>query len=85
MVSPIGLLGATYVGIFEMGITFVIWLKALKFSKTTARVSNLIYLSPFLSLVFIYLSVGEQILFSTVIGLILIVVGIFVQQYSSLE
>ncbi len=85
MVSPIGLLGATYVGIFEMGITFVIWLKALKFSKTTARVSNLIYLSPFLSLVFIYLFVGEQILFSTVIGLILIVVGIFVQQYSSLE
>ncbi len=48
MVSLIGLLGATYVGIFEMGITFVIWLKALKFSKTTARVSNLIYLSPFL-------------------------------------
>jgi drug/metabolite transporter (DMT)-like permease len=85
MVSPIGLLGATYVGIFEMGITFVIWLKALKFSKTTARISNLIYLSPFLSLVFIYLFVGEQILFSTVIGLILIVVGIFVQQYSSLE
>ncbi len=78
MVSPIGVLGATYIGIFEMGITFVIWLKALKFSQTTARVSNLIYLSPFLSLVFIYFLVGEQMLFSTVIGLILIVVGIFV-------
>jgi drug/metabolite transporter (DMT)-like permease len=85
IVSPLGLFGATYVGIFEMGITFVIWLKALKFSKTTAHVSNLIYLSPFLSLVFIYLFVGEQILLSTVIGLILIVVGIFIQQYSSLK
>jgi len=85
IVSPLGLLGATYVGIFEMGITFVIWLKALKFSKTTAHVSNLIYLSPFLSLVFIYLFVGEQILLSTVIGLMFIVVGIFVQQYSSLK
>ncbi|MFX1521809.1 MAG: DMT family transporter [Promethearchaeota archaeon] len=83
MVPPLGLLGAIYVGIFEMGITFVIWLKALKFSKTTASVSNLIYLSPFLSLVFIYLFVGEQILFSTVMGLILIVVGIFMQQYSN--
>ncbi|MFX1465402.1 MAG: DMT family transporter [Promethearchaeota archaeon] len=83
--SPFGLFGATYVGIFEMGITFVIWLKALKFSKTTAHVSNLIYLSPFLSLVFIYLFVGEQIMLSTVIGLILIVVGIFVQQFSSLK
>ena len=38
-----GLLGAVYVGIFEMGITFVIWLKALNLSKTTAQVSNFIY------------------------------------------
>lgn len=55
-----GLAGAAYVGIFEMGITFVLWLKALKLSKTTAQVSNLIYLSPFLSLVLIHLVVGEK-------------------------
>jgi len=30
-----GLVGAFYVGLFEMGITFVLWLKALKLSKTT--------------------------------------------------
>jgi drug/metabolite transporter (DMT)-like permease len=30
-----GILGATYVGLFEMGITFLIRLKALKLSKTT--------------------------------------------------
>lgn len=81
--ETLGVLGVIYVGLFEMGITFVIWLKALKLSRTTAQVSNLIYLSPFLSLVLIHLLVGEKILFSTIIGLILIVSGIGLQQYAS--
>ncbi len=78
-----GILGAVYVGLFEMGITFVIWLKALKFSKTTVGISNLVFLSPFISLIFIYFIVGEKILFSTIIGLIFIVTGIIIQQHSS--
>ncbi len=78
--SGAGLAGAAYVGIFEMGITFVLWLKALKLSRTTAQVSNLIYLSPFVSLVLIRFVVGETILISTIIGLIFIVVGIILQQ-----
>ena len=45
-----GLLGGVYIGLFEMGITFLVWLKALKNAKTTAHVVNLIYLVPFLSL-----------------------------------
>ncbi|MFW5701528.1 MAG: DMT family transporter, partial [Bacteroidota bacterium] len=48
-----GLAGAAYVGLFEMGITFVLWLRALNLSRTTAQVSNLIYISPFLSLAII--------------------------------
>ncbi len=75
-----GLFGATYVGFFEMGITFVFWLKALKLSRTTAQVSNLIYLAPFISLVLIHFIVGEKILLSTIIGLIFIVAGIILQQ-----
>lgn len=75
-----GLFGATYTGLFEMGITFILWLKALSLSKTTAKVSNLIYLSPFFSLVIIRFAVGEEILTSTVIGLILIISGILVQR-----
>jgi drug/metabolite transporter (DMT)-like permease len=74
-----GFYGAVYVGVFEMGITFVFWLKALRLSATTAQVSNLIYLSPFLSLIFIYLLVGETILVSTIIGLILIMTGLIIQ------
>lgn len=75
-----GLTGATYVGFFEMGITFVLWLKALRLSRTTAQVSNLIYLSPFVSLVLIHLIVGETIMLSTITGLVFIVAGIILQQ-----
>jgi drug/metabolite transporter (DMT)-like permease len=82
VIPPInGLLSSIYVGLFEMGITFLVWLKALKLSKTTARVSNLIFLAPFISLIFIHRIVGEKILFSTIVGLILIVTGIITQQY----
>ena len=74
-----GLLGAVYVGIFEMGVTFVYWLFALKFSTNSAKVANLIFISPFLSLIFIYFLVGEQILVSTFIGLVFIITGLLIQ------
>jgi drug/metabolite transporter (DMT)-like permease len=64
-----------------MGVTFTLWMMALKLSSTTAKVSNLIYLSPFISLILIHFFVGEVILLSTIIGLGLIVGGIVLQQY----
>ncbi len=75
------LAGAIYIGMFEMGITFVLWLKALQLSKTTAQVSNFIFLVPFLSLIVIHMTVGETIYPSTIIGLVFIIVGILLQQY----
>jgi drug/metabolite transporter (DMT)-like permease len=75
-----GVLGGVYVGLFEMGITFLAWLQALKNAKTTAHVVNLIYLVPFCSLVVIALVVGEQILPSTVVGLLFIIAGIILQK-----
>jgi drug/metabolite transporter (DMT)-like permease len=81
LVSAEGLLGSLYVGAFEMGITYVVWLYALRLSRTTAQVSSLIYLTPFLSLVVVHVVVGERIYGSTVMGLILIVGGILLQHY----
>lgn len=75
-----GLLGAAYVGTFEMGACFVLWLMAMKLTDNTARISNLIFLSPFLSLVFIYFLLGEKILPATFIGLTLIVAGLLCQR-----
>jgi drug/metabolite transporter (DMT)-like permease len=78
-----GVWSALYIGLFEMGITFVVWLKALKYSETTAKVSNLIYLSPFFSLFIINIFLEEKILISTLFGLCLIILGIIIQQKST--
>ena len=78
-----GLLGSAYIGLFEMGITFVLWQSALSMSSTVARVTSLAFVTPFLSLLMLYLVLGELILPSTVIGIILIISGLLVQQYFS--
>jgi drug/metabolite transporter (DMT)-like permease len=78
--SPLGFLGAAYVGVFEMGAAFVLWLSAMRHAANTARLANLIFLSPFLSLVFIHFFVGEEILPSTFAGLFLIMAGLAVQR-----
>ncbi|MGY6554400.1 MAG: DMT family transporter [Wenzhouxiangella sp.] len=75
-----GLAGAAYVGVFEMGLAFALWLGAMRLTTSTARISNLIFLSPFLSLFFIRAFVGETILPSTWIGLGLIIAGLALQQ-----
>ncbi|MCK5337973.1 MAG: DMT family transporter [Bacteroidales bacterium] len=75
-----GMGGSLYVGLFEMGLTYVLWLKALQLSSTTAKVSNLVYISPFLSLMFVSVAVGESIYLYTMIGLSLIVGGIILQR-----
>ncbi|NWO07901.1 MAG: DMT family transporter [Alteromonadaceae bacterium] len=74
------LAAAVYVGVFEMGIAFVLWSRAMKKAENTSKVSNLIFISPFLSLVFIYFILGERILPSTYVGLVLIIGGLWLQQ-----
>ena len=75
-----GILGAAYVGIFEMGVSFILWLMAMKLTDNTARISNLIFISPFLSLIFIHFILGEHIVTGTFIGLLLIVAGLLCQK-----
>lgn len=74
-----GFLGACYVGLFEMGLTFIVWLKAMQLTHNASQVANLIFISPFLSFVFISYFVGEQILLSTVLGFIFIIIGLLIQ------
>jgi len=62
-----------YVGLFEMGITFVLWLTALQRARRAAQLGQLVYLTPFLSLLFLHLVIGEPLLPATFIGLLLIV------------
>ena len=76
-----GIMAVSYVGVFEMGITFVLWLKALQLAENTAKVGSLIYLSPFISFFLLYFILGEEILKTTIIGLVLIIAGIAIQKY----
>lgn len=74
-------LGAgVYVGLFEMGVAFLLWQMAVRTVSRTAKVSNLIFLSPPISLLLLYLVVGEPMLISTLIGLGLILLGLALQQ-----
>jgi drug/metabolite transporter (DMT)-like permease len=73
------LLGAVYVGVVEMSVAFVLWLSALRLSTNASRVGNLVFLSPFLSLVLIRFVAGEEVAGGTVVGLALIVCGLVVQ------
>lgn len=74
-----GMAGAVYVGLFEMGLAFVCWLYAMKTTRNTASIANLIFLAPVISLFLIYFLVGEVILPSTIIGLGVILLGLFIQ------
>jgi len=75
-----GILGGLYVGIFEMGLTFILWMKALEYAQSTARVANMIFLTPFVSLLFIQFALGESVQLATVIGLSLIVLSNILQK-----
>ncbi len=79
-INPMGIFGSIYVGSFEMGITFVLWLKALSLAESKAKLNNIIYLVPFVSLVFIHFLVGESIYWTTIVGLLIIVGSILYQQ-----
>lgn len=75
-----GIPAALYIGLFELGITYILWMKAMQLSENNAKTGNLIFLSPFLSLVFIHFILGETIYYTTFIGLALIISGIWYQQ-----
>lgn len=74
-----GILASVYIGLFEMGITFLFWLKALQLAPSTDKVSNLVYIAPFLSLIFVYFVLNEHVYFTTPAGLLLIISGIIIQ------
>jgi len=76
-----GIMSAVYIGLFEMGITFLFWLKALQAAPTTDKVSNLVYIAPFLSLVFVDFILHEPVYYTTPVGLFFIISGIWYQNY----
>lgn len=77
-----GILSGMYVGAFEMGIPFICFGLAIRKTTNPALVNQLCYLSPFLSLFFVSTILGEPIVPTTYIGLVLIVAGIVFNEYA---
>ncbi|MEP0072287.1 MAG: DMT family transporter [Marinomonas sp.] len=77
-----GLWSAVYIGLFEMGLSFVLWNQALKLTSNASQVANLIFLSPLLSIIWLSQFAGEPILQSTLVGLACILVGLFIQNWA---
>ena len=75
-----GWLAVSYVGLFEMGITFLLWMSAMKTATNTSLISNLIFLSPFISLILLNQIICESINMSTIAGLVLIISGLVFQR-----
>ena len=77
-----GMLGAAYIGVCEMGVSFVLWLRAMKLTGSTAKIANLIFISPIVSLFLIRYFVGEEIFISTIVGMGLVLSGLAIQAVS---
>ena len=72
------LAGLIWIGIFTSAIAFTSWALSLE-KGDIAKISNLAYLTPFLSLIWTALLLKENINIYTIAGLIVIVLGIFIQ------
>lgn len=70
--------GMVWNGVFTIALANLLWALALACGNT-AKISNLAYITPFLSLVWTRLILKEPIEPMSIIGLCLIVVGIFIQ------
>lgn len=72
-----------YNGLLVNGVSYLFWFKALQFGETPI-VSNLLYLTPVLSLPLVSVFLYEPVHTSAVSGLILILSGIILQSWPKL-
>jgi len=78
LVTGLELPGLLWIGVVTNAIAFTTWALALKFGDT-AKVSNLAYITPFLSLIWTSVVLKEPFNLYSLLGLLLIVTGIVVQ------
>lgn len=71
-------LGLLWIGLGDYAIAYVSWALAMKAGQT-AKIANLAYITPFLSLVVAHFVLGDPITLWSIGGLAVIVAGIFLQ------
>ncbi len=71
-------IGIAWNGIFAMAVADTLWILALS-GGATGKISNLAYITPFLSLVWAALVLKEELTINSILGLVIIVSGIVIQ------
>jgi drug/metabolite transporter (DMT)-like permease len=74
-----GAAASVYIGIFEMGITFWLWLRAMQLAPTSDKISNLIFFAPFISLILLHFIIDEPVYYTTPVGLAIIIGSVLYQ------
>lgn len=72
-------LGMLWMGVVVNAIAYLIWALALNADKNSARIANLAYLTPFLSLIISAVVLKEQIQGRALIAFVFIIGGILLQ------
>ncbi|RHR05585.1 DMT family transporter [Pseudoflavonifractor sp. AF19-9AC] len=70
--------GTIWLGMVTNGLAYTTWALSMDLGNT-AKLSNLAYLTPFLSLVYIFFLLHEPILLSSYLGLVFILAGVLLQ------
>nr|NJM04286.1 hypothetical protein [Desulfobacula sp.] len=63
-------------------LTVLFWSASV---ENTNHITNLIFMTPFISLIFIHTFLGEEIRLQTYAGLLLIISGIGMQKYGEIR
>ena len=74
-------LGMLWLGVIVDAVAYLLWALALKDVENTAKIANLAYLTPFLSLVISAIVLKEQVSLRAIIALVFIVGGILFQSF----
>lgn len=75
------ILGLIWLGVAVKALGYLFWAIGLKKASDSAKVANLAYLTPFLSLVVAYFLLGEKIKPQALLALVFIVGGILLQYF----
>jgi len=73
--------GFVWLGVVINAVAYLLWAYALRGAENTAKIANLAYLTPFLSLVVSAAVLGERISLRAFLALVFIVGGILIQSF----
>ena len=80
-IRPTQWLGLIWLGVVIDAVAYLLWAIALRGAENTAKIANLAYLTPFLSLIVSAIVLDEKITLRSLTALVFIVGGIVVQSF----